>query len=163
MKQLCIYILVFITLTGCRVQYPVRDNVRNLTALHVRDSVAVNYIPVKLKIPMEAMKWILPSSDTSRLETSVAKSEAFVDSTGLLHHSLENKAGAVLETEVPVEEHWHSEQQQDSHSEQNTIIEEIEKPLSRWQIFWIRSGQVFWILTIGALAGWLIRKFLFKK
>ena len=74
-----------------------------------------------------------------------------------------NKAGQTLHVDVPVEEHWHSEQEQDTHSEQQTIIQEVERELTWWQKFWINSGKICWLLVIGGLLGLVLRLFIFKK
>lgn len=164
MKRILSYLLTLLIFTGCGIlRCPVREEVqvRDSTVLLVRDSVAIQYVPVEVEIPVEVMREIVPSSDSSHLETSVAKSDAFIDSTGHLHHTLENKAGATIHTDVPVQEHWHSEQEQDSHSETQTIIQEVERELSWWQKLWIRSGQVAWaLLGLGLIA--LIIKILRK-
>ncbi len=166
MKRILSYLLTLLIFTGCGVlRCPVREevHVRDSTVLHVKDSVAIQYVPVEVEIPVEVMREIVPSSDSSHLETSVAKSDAFIDSSGHLHHTLENKAGSTIQTEVPVQEHWHSEHEQDSHQETQTIIQEVERKLTWWQRFWMRSGQVCWLLAIGALLGWIIKLWIFKK
>lgn len=149
MKRILSYLLTLLIFTGCGVlRCPVREevHVRDSTVLHVKDSVAIQYVSVEVEIPVEVMREIVPSSDSSHLETSVARSDAFIDSTGHLHHTLENKAGSSLHVDVPVEEHFHTEQQQASHAEKETVIKEVEKPLSWWQKFWQVSGIVLWSL-----------------
>lgn len=166
MKQILSYLLMLLILTGCGVcRHPIREevHVKDSLVLQVKDSVAIKYVPVEVEIPVEVMREIIPSSDSSHLETGLATSEAFIDSTGHLHHTLANKAGQTLHVDVPVEEHWHSEQEQDTHSEQQTIIQEVERELTWWQKFWINSGKICWLLVIGGLLGLLLRLFIFKK
>lgn len=147
-KLLCILLPALLGLSGCGVlRCPKPElQVRDSLVLHIKDSLAIRYIPVEVPVPVEVMREIIPSSDSSHLETSVARSDAFIDSTGHLHHTLENKAGSSLHVDVPVEEHFHSEQQQASHVEKETVIKEVEKPLSWWQKFWQVSGIVLWSL-----------------
>lgn len=147
-KLLCILLPALLGLSGCGVlRCPKPElQVRDSLVLHIKDSLAIRYIPVEVPVPVEVMREIIPSSDSSHLETSVARSDAFIDSEGHLHHTLENKAGSSLHVDVPVEEHFHSEQQQASHAEKETVIKEVEKPLSRWQKFWQVSGIVLWSL-----------------
>lgn len=147
-KLLCILLPALLGLSGCGVlRCPKPElQVRDSLVLHIKDSLAIRYIPVEVPVPVEVMREIIPSSDFSHLETSVARSDAFIDSTGHLHHTLENKAGSSLHVDVPVEEHFHSEQQQASHAEKETVIKEVEKPLSWWQKFWQVSGIVLWSL-----------------
>ena len=82
--------LVMFLVMGCgickRVQYvPVESKV---------DSVVVEKIvertdTVEIEVPGEKVYVI--AADSSHLETTVAISDAKIDSTGILHHSLENK------------------------------------------------------------------------
>jgi hypothetical protein len=116
---------------------------------------------VEVPVPVEVMREIVPAQDSSHLETSVAESVAYIDSLGFLHHSLENKKGSTVSTTVPVEEHFHSELEQETHQEEHheSTIEYIPRELTWWQTFWIRSGQIFWALLAGALLaliGWLL-------
>lgn len=89
----------------------------------------------------------------SRLENVYAKSEASIDSCGFLHHSLETKPHTVY---VP-----YTVEVCDTvvvEKEAQTIIEQVEKPLTWWQGFQIRG---FWLLlmVIGAfLAGEFIKE-----
>lgn len=147
-KLLCILLPALLGLSGCGVlRCPKPElQVRDSLVLHIKDSLAIRYIPVEVPVPVEVMREIIPSSDSSHLETSVARSDAFIDSEGHLHHTLENKAGSSLHVDVPVEEHFHSEQQQASHAEKETVVKEVEKPLSWWQKFWQVSGIVLWSL-----------------
>ena len=168
MKQLPVILLALIILTGCGVCRPAisdQMNVRDSLVLHIKDSTAIKWVPVEVPVPVEVMREIVPAEDSSHLETSVAESVAYIDSTGRLHHSLQNKPGASIQTTVPVEEHHHEEIQENSHEEEHTVTvtEYVEKELSWWQKFWIRSGQVFWCLLAGALIAFLIRIFVFKR
>lgn len=147
-KLLCILLSALLCLSGCgvlRCQKP-ELQVKDSLVLHIKDSLAIRYIPVEVPVPVEVIREIIPSSDSSHLETSVARSDAFIDSTGNLHHTLENKADSSLHVDVPVEEHFHTEQQQASHVEKETVIKEVEKPLSWWQKFLQVSGIVLWSL-----------------
>ena len=118
-KLLCILLSALLGLSGCGVlRCPKPElQVKDSLVLHIKDSLAIRYIPVEVPVPVEVVREIIPSSDSSHLETSVARSDAFIDSTGHLHHTLENKADSSLHVDVPVEEHFHTEQQQASHVE----------------------------------------------
>ena len=69
-------------------------------SLGIKDEVkdSIIYVP----IPLEAGQAIVTIGDTSRLETSVAKSTAFIDKNGHLRHTLENKSDRRLQAVVPV-------------------------------------------------------------
>ena len=115
-KLLCILLPALLGLSGCGVlRCPKPElQVRDSLVLHIKDSLAIRYIPVEVPVPVEVMREIIPSSDSSHLETSVARSDAFIDSTG--------------------------------HAEKETVVKEVEKPLSWWQKFWQVSGIVLWSL-----------------
>lgn len=68
------------------------------------DSVYVEKIvehkdTIEIEIPKEVQVFVA-KVDSSHLETSVAVSDAWVDSLSILHHRLENKAGNALKKEV---------------------------------------------------------------
>lgn len=123
------------------------DSVRYKDVTVVRDSVVNVYVPVEQSIANN------PLYRPSHLETSVAESDAYVDSLGL-HHTLKNKSGNALPAHVPVTDHYHSEehvQQKDSTSTHDSVREDtfIEE-LTRWQKFRINA---FWWLVALAVIG----------
>lgn len=89
---LTFFIIIFVTL-GCatskRVQYvPVQGETR----IEYRDSLVYIHDTIKVEIPKEIVKEVIPEVDTSRLETSIAYSEAYLDAKNKkLHHTLKNK------------------------------------------------------------------------
>lgn len=146
--------ILFLALSGCgtarRIAPPVQTIVRDSTVWHIKDSTAIHYDTVTVEIPKESSTAILPQEQSSHLETSVAESEAFVDSTGLLHHSIWNKDGANIKKEVPVTEHFHSEDAFEHHLEKETVTVEVEKELTKWQQFKMKVGG--WAIGIILLA-----------
>lgn len=80
-------ILLLLILTGCgTIRYvPVERKVE------VRDTVVLKSDTVRIAVPIEKIVEVVPKTDTILLETSVAKAEAWVDSTGLLRGQIENK------------------------------------------------------------------------
>ena len=89
MKRFILFLVMFM-MVGCgickRVQYvPVETK---------KDSVVIEKVvertdTVKIEVPGERVYVI--KQDSSHLETAVAISDAKIDSTGMLHHSLTNK------------------------------------------------------------------------
>lgn len=129
----------------------------------VVDSVSVKDSTVAVQLPNESSQAVLPTIMPSHLETSLAVSDAYVDSLGL-HHTLMNK-DTQIDVHVPVTEHHHYENhsQQDStavhhgDSQTQTITEYVEKPLTRWQQF--RLGAFWWLVAglLGAIC-WIFKK-----
>ena len=147
---------LFCLLTSCSVQKPglgMQVNVKDSTVVHIKDSTVYKYVPVEVPIPVEVMREIVPASDSSHLETGIALSDAYIDTLGFLHHSLQNKKGTFIGT-APVEEHHHEVISQSEHQEtvhEPPQIVEVEKQLNWWQKF--RLGG-FWVLLVVALVGW---------
>lgn len=89
MKRFILFLVMFM-MVGCgicnRVQYvPVETK---------KDSVVIEKVvertdTVEIEVPGESVYVI--KQDSSHLETAVAISDAKIDSTGMLHHSLTNK------------------------------------------------------------------------
>ena len=89
MKRFILFLVMFLVM-GCgicnRVKYvPVETS---------KDSVVIEKVveridTVEIEVPGERVYVV--AVDSSHLETAVATSDAKIDSTGMLHHSLENK------------------------------------------------------------------------
>lgn len=88
MKKLILFLLMFFMVSCgvCRRQYiPVQTKIDSVVVERVIERVDT----VSIEIPGERVYVI--KRDSSHLETAVAISDAKIDSTGMLHHSLENK------------------------------------------------------------------------
>ena len=128
-------------LTGCAAQRVAVDHQRDSVAVIVRDSVVFRDSVVLVEVPKESDKTVLPDCDTSHLETSVAKSEAWVED-GRLHHTLRNKDGAFIPVTIKMPERIHYEQK--DRLVYNRIVESVEgeKPLSWWEKFVMSVGTI---------------------
>ena len=89
MKRFILFLVMFLVM-GCgickRVQYvPVETKKDSI----VIEKVVERIDTVNIEVPGEKIYVI--AADSSHLETTVAISDAKIDSTGILHHSLENK------------------------------------------------------------------------
>lgn len=104
MKKVVIFIVAAL-LMGCAktVYVPVQGE----NKIEYRDSIIHIKDTVRVEIPKEVVKEVIPQVDTSRLETSVAYSEAYLDTINKkLTHTLKNKEKALnvkLDTIVRVE------------------------------------------------------------
>ena len=88
---------------ACATPRVVQDYQRDSTVVEVRDSLILRDSVIFVEVPKESDKAILPDADTSRLETSLALSEAWVNE-GRLYHTLRNRQGALIPIEVKVPE-----------------------------------------------------------
>lgn len=151
--------LLTILMTSCSPQIIEKVTVEYRDTTIIREVVRDSLIQVP--IPLEKNQAIVSTDDTSRLETSIASSVAYVTHAGQLHHELSNKQGATLPAIVPIYHHI-------THTVQSTetaqIIEkrvEVPKPLTRWQSFRLRAFP--WLLGLLAAAGlWTFRKPILK-
>ena len=89
MKRFILLLVMFLVM-GCgicqRVQYvPVETKIDSI----VVEKIVERTDTVEIEVPGERVYVI--KQDSSHLETAVATSDAKIDSTGMLHHSLENK------------------------------------------------------------------------
>ena len=136
------FICVFAALVaGCSAPKVVMDHQRDSVAIIVRDSVVFRDSVVMVEVPQGSDKAVLPDSDTSRLETSVAQSVAWV-ADGALFHELTNKDEAFIPVTIKMPERVHYEQK--DRLVYNRIVEqvEVEKPLSWWERFVMSVGTI---------------------
>ena len=150
-------VLLMVCATSCSPRWWQMWNIRDSVAVHYKDSTiykdslrirdSLMYVP----IPVEGSQNIFPPFLPSHLETSLAESDAFVDSLGL-HHSLKNKKGEIG-VHVPVTEHTvheeHTSQKDSVRVEYVEVPVEVEKELSGWQAFQLKS---WWLLSFVAFA-----------
>ena len=86
-------LLVALMASSCGVTKPI---VKEEIIYHHKDSTVFNIRDSVVVIPIEKIINITPEQ-YSELETSMAKSEAYTDTLGLLHHTLENKKGVTTQ------------------------------------------------------------------
>lgn len=139
-------------MTACAAPKVVQDYQRDSVVV-IRDSVRFRDSLVLVPVPQGSDKAVLPDSDTSRLDTDVAESVAYV-ADGKLHHTLRNKEAALIPVTIKLPERLHYEAR--DKIIYNRIVEtvEVEKELSRLQRFIMSLG---WVVLVGAVA-WLAWK-----
>jgi len=143
--------------TGCST---VRYIDREVEKIVYRDSVVWRDTTIYAPIPLGKDQAIVSTKDTSRLETQVARSTAYVDSTGRLRHTLENKPGSVeAVAKIPSKTIWIETTSETTHTISKT--EYRDKPLSSWKKLKI---DAFWPLCAAVLLllVWTFRKLIIK-
>ena len=87
MKKLILFLLMFfmVSCSVCRQYIPVESKIDSIYIERIVERIDT----VSIEIPGEKVYVI--RQDSSHLETAVAISDAKIDSTGILHHCLENK------------------------------------------------------------------------
>lgn len=142
---------------ACATPRVVQDHQRDSVSVIIRDSVRFVDSLVLVPVPQGSDKAVIPDSDTSRLETDVAESVAWV-ADGQLHHTLRNKDAAIIPVTIKVPERLHIEKEVVLSAYKVTEIVEVEKQLSKWQQFLQALGYVVLIGAVAWLA-WKIYKF----
>ena len=142
--------LLAFLLTCCATPKVAQDYQRDSVVVIIKDSLVLKDSIVLVEIPTERERLVVAATDTSVLETSVARSEAFV-AEGKLHHTLTNKE-ALIPIKVTIPEKVHTELREKALVHREVV--EVEKELSRWHNF-------IQLLGYGVLIScvlWLINK-----
>lgn len=149
LKLLCCLLLV----VGCGPTKMVTESHRDSVIVHVLDSIILRDTVIMVEVPKESDKSILPDTDTSYLQTSLAESEAYV-ANGRLHHSLRNKSEMLLPVKVQYVDRARVEKSEMIAWRHMVETVKVEKELSKWQSFIMALGYGLLI----AAAGWLVWK-----
>lgn len=152
MKGPRIYILFLVLLavaaSSCGPARVVTGDIqRDSVYLYVRDSIITHDTIILAPIPQESDKALLRDTDTSRLMTSLAESEAFVKD-GRLHHTLRNRSELLQPVRVQYRDR--ARVTCESRAQYQKIIEtvEVEKPLNGLQKGVMTLG---WALILAAV------------
>ena len=141
---------------SCGPAKVVQDYQKDSVVTVIKDTTIYRDSIIYVKIEAEKDSAVLPDTDTSRLSTRFAESEAYV-SNGQLHHSLRNKSEALIpiETKIPITIHFESKAA--TIRDKRTVeVVEVEKQLSRWQKFIQALGYGVLIAVIL----WIAKKFI---
>ena len=110
MKDRRISLLLLCAAVSCGPTSKVtQDYQRDSVTVTIRDSVIFRDSILYVRLEAEKDSVVIPDTDTSRLSTIYAESEAYVF-RGRLHHSLRNRSDALIpvETKIPVTIHFES-------------------------------------------------------
>lgn len=138
----CLALAFAALMTGCSPK--LTSSIDNKEYHEHRDSTAWRDSLLHVPVPEGKDHAIVSSRDTSHLETSVAESTAYMDSTGRLHHTLTNKPTSIpYQVKIPVRYIFNGV----VHTKVETITNTVEVPaeLSWWQRF--RLGAFWWLLA----------------
>ena len=144
-----------VAMVSCGPARVVQDYQKDSVVTVIKDITIFRDSIIYVKIEAEKESAIIPDTDTSRLSTRYAESEAYV-SGGQLHHSLRNRSEALIpiETKIPITIHFESNSSiRDKHTVE---VVEVEKQLSRWQRFIQALGYGVLIAVIL----WIAKKFI---
>ena len=127
------------------------ETIRTETVTEYRDSIAWRDTTIYVPIPLESDQAIVHIGDTSHRVTTLAESEAWVASDGLLHHTLRNRTGS-LQYSLQLPKQILTTNVTNTHEKAHTIVREVkvEKPLNLWQRF--RIGAFWWLFGLVVFA-----------
>ena len=140
-------------LTGCSTQkYLPASNIKIIS----KDSLVVHTELVSVALPLESHTIVTPTKK-SHLETSVAESDAEIDSLGLLHHTLTNKKDSI-KTKIQYVDKIVFKDSIDVRE----VPVEVEKPVPYVPKFHQFTFVLFWIFILFVIVK-LLRKLGFLK
>ena len=149
---ICLILAFYGFLTGCSApKYLPSSNIKIIS----KDSLIVRTELVSVAIPNESHSIITKSK--SHLETSVATSDAEIDSLGLLHHTLVNKKDSIKTKIQYVDKIVY----RDSIDVREVPVE-VEKPVPYVPKFYQFTFVLFWIFVLFVIVK-LLRKLGFLK
>lgn len=148
-----VFITTILTLLGCATIRPVPVETTTTVQTIVRDSVVIHRDTVTLEVPVETSSSFQVQS--SHLETTVALSDAYVDSLGMLQHSLSNKPFKV-EKEIVYQDRKVIEYRDSVQIKEVPV--EVEVPV-RYVPKFYKGLLTFNIIVLILLALWVFFKF----
>ncbi len=157
---LIILAISFMCSCGPGRHIPSGSSVRDSVVVHIRDSVVYRDSLIPVPIPQESTSERIPDSDTSRLATSVAESEAWI-SDGQLHHTLRNRRDTML-IPILIPEHFHAQATTQRKAEVLHHTVYVEKELNWWQKFRMDMGTIALIAAAIIILVWTVKKFVLK-
>lgn len=153
MKAKYVLAISVMIIASCGPAKVIQDYQRDSVMTIIKDTTIIRDSIIYVQIEAEKETAILPDTDTSRLSTRYAESEAYV-SKGQLYHSLRNKSEALIPVEVKLPKVFHMETSTMIREKIETV--EVEKQLSKWQRFIQALGYG---LLVSILI-WIARKFI---
>ena len=127
------------------------------THIEYRDSVIYKVDTLKINVPVETVKEVVPPRDTLKMDTSVAEARAWVDATtNTLKGEMKNKKTALSQPQVVYKEKI---QYRDSLiTKEVPVPVEVEKKVPYVPLFW-KIMSVIGILAVAYIA---FKLFVFK-
>ena len=144
-----------VIIVSCGPARVVQDYQKDSVVTVIKDTTIFRDSIIYVRVEADKESAIIPDTDTSRLSTRYAESEAYVKD-GQLHHSLRNRSEALIpiETKIPITIHFESKS---SISDKRAVeVVEVEKQLSKWQRFIQALGYGVLIAVIL----WIAKKFI---
>lgn len=117
------------------------DVQKDSVSVIIKESVIYRDTIIYIEVPVEVDRAVLPDTDTSLLETSLAISQAWVNS-GKLHHTLTHKEDAGLEKKISIKDKSVVRDSVIRSYQRDVVEKEVEKPINKWQQFRMTLGSL---------------------
>ena len=144
---LCLILAFYGLISGCSSpRYISSSNMRIIS----KDSLIVHTELISVALPLESHSIITKSK--SHLETSVAESDAEIDSLGLLHHTLVNKKDSIRTKIQYVDKIVYRDS-----IETKEVPVEVKVPVRYIPKFYQFTFMLFWIFVLFIVAKLLIK------
>lgn len=141
-------IIVILAFYGCSSpRYLPTSNIKIIA----KDSLYINTELISVAIPLESHSIVAPTKK-SHLETSVATSDASIDSLGLLHHTLVNKKDSIKTKIQYIDKIVYRDS-----IEIREVPVEVEKPVPYVPKFYQFTFILFWIFVLSVIVKLLIK------
>ena len=150
-----IAVIALISLASCSTPRVAQEVQRDTAFVTIREVETLHDTIIMVQLPEGSDKAVLPNTDTSRLRTSLAQSEAWV-TDGRLHHTLRNTE-ALLPIEVKLPKYVSTKNEYIIREKQSIEQVEMERQLSKWQRFIMALGYGLLVSIIIWLAVKLAR------
>lgn len=146
MKKSIIFLLITMLFSACAATKTVYVPAETVHKIEYRDSLIRVIDTVKVEIPKEKIVEVIPQIDTSRIETKIAYSVAYLDTDNkVIHHTLENKPEGlktIIDTVVVIKTR--------TEYMEKPYIQEIEVPTPYipkifWAALWFSIGVIILI------------------
>ena len=145
---LCLVLAFYGLISGCSSpRYLPSSNIK----IMAKDSLVINTKLVSVALPLESHSII--TKKKSHLETSLAESDAEIDSLGLLHHTLVNKKDSIKTKIQYIDKIVYRDS-----VEVREVPVEVEKPVPYIPKFYQFTFLLFWIFILFIVVK-VIRKF----
>ena len=141
---IAVMILLIIALFSSCSPKIIRETVTN-TVVERHDSLIYKDTTIFVPIPAESQSNVVLPKDTSKVETSFAESKAWIDTTGLLHHTIQNKRRD-WGVQIKYPERTIVSKATTTSHDKIIVEKKVEKELNWWQKF--RLWMFFPLLAI---------------
>lgn len=152
MKRIALILTFAFLLGGCSAPWRCRCGSSVERISETVDSVAYHAEEFDVPIPEESASDSVAMGDTSRVQTSIAEAQAWVED-GRIRQRLRNRSDQVLHIKLDVPLYFHTEKEYIT----RTVTQQTEKPMGWFKKTLMYAGIATMVAGVAALIGVIIR------